>query len=128
LYLMPLQRGLLMNSLLSLRLSIRLSRFKMNSKSRHSNTGSNANYRALWTFSVFTVLCKLANLLSKCYTEIIHSHWLTWFAQKNTWLCLWYCLWAVVLAKNGKGVTKCSATKNRKSPLNGKCLLWRGVV
>jgi hypothetical protein len=43
----------------------------------------------LWTFPVFSVLYKLANLLSKRYTEIIHGHWLTWFAQKNTpCLCL----------------------------------------
>jgi hypothetical protein len=55
-------------------------------------------------------VCKLANLLSNCYTEIIHSHWLTWFAQKSTCLCLWYCLWAVDIAMNGKGVAKCSAT------------------
>jgi hypothetical protein len=30
----------------------------------------------------------LANLLSNCYTEIIHSHLLTCFAQTSTCLCL----------------------------------------
>jgi hypothetical protein len=41
------------------------------------------------TFPVFTVKsCKLVNFLSNRYTEIIHSHWLTWFAQTNTCLCL----------------------------------------
>jgi hypothetical protein len=42
---------------------------------------------SIHTFPVFTDLCNLANLLSNCYTEMIHSHWLTWFAQKNTWFC-----------------------------------------